>query len=332
MSPRLNTHSPVVSFQRFFDSTYSNSNRSMTFEYMLCYLPRTCGYMFKKTLDKKITSADCVKPIAWLFALANKLGGNLEQSLVSRYPGVCPHCLQAPCSCLRTGKKPPVYMPAYKVLEELQAKANVVLNGGAVLSFGYFIENSRRIYPNNEIIWTFAGPSFHFAKIQEEIAEIHEAYSGYCRKTKPLEAVMAEIADVFAWVLAAWNISIDGQSPADEIISAYLSGCPVCHSQECSCKPYHSRAVSLIDKEVLIEIKNELASIRENGGITSSKFDDLMQSLDVAASSLDDPISHLAIEQTRETLQQLASGLIVGSAQNVRLSAKRLLERIDPFR
>lgn len=332
---KLHTNSSLGDFQAFLADVYGEANAQLTFEYMLCYLPRTCGYLFKKILDKRVSSSDFVKCVAWLFAISNKLGGNLEASLVSRFPGVCPHCLLAPCACLRTGKKPPHYIPAYKVLEELQAKCNVVLNSGRSLSFSFFAENSRSIYPSNEIIWTFAGPSFHFAKIQEEIAEIHEAYSAYCLEEKGLDAVMAEVADVLAWVLSAWTIALREQSPADEMISIYLRGCPVCTADRCRCKPYHSRSVSLLSEAELLDIREDLEGVRKNGA-HADRVDEALQSLMVAATSQDDPISHLAIDQARELLLQITTGSLPDATapltQAARSAAQRLLNRLERYR
>lgn len=81
------------------------------------------------------------------------------------------------------------------------------------------------ICPNNEVIWYFGGPGHHFSKLAEEVAEVHEAISGFIKGTKRVHAVADEIADVLAWMLGAWSIIYQAKSFDEEMTNYCFQGC-----------------------------------------------------------------------------------------------------------
>lgn len=299
----------IQGFQDYTKHLYTLANSHHNFEYLYSYLPRTVGYLFKSITDRRVDSADFIKPISWLFAIANYLDGNIEDAVIRRYPACCPYCLQAPCQCQRTHKQPPKYIPAYRVLDELRGKANSIINTTPSITFEYFANNTRLIYPNNEIIWSHAGPGFHFAKILEEIAEIHEAYSAYRKGEKNKEAVMSEVSDVFAWLISAWAIVFPEHVYIDEIKSYYLDGCPVCKTDPCVCTPYGSRPVNLIEIKTLLDVKNKLDDLATLVPESQSQLGEIIRSISVSVDNQDEPTARLSLAQAKDILGGIDSSI-----------------------
>ncbi|MDD3791664.1 MAG: MazG nucleotide pyrophosphohydrolase domain-containing protein [Candidatus Bathyarchaeota archaeon] len=52
-----------------------------------------------KGSDKQAMEKEFADVLAWLASLANIMGVNLEQAVLSKYNNKCPKCKQLPCRC-----------------------------------------------------------------------------------------------------------------------------------------------------------------------------------------------------------------------------------------
>jgi hypothetical protein len=169
--------SSIADIQSHIKELYPNSDASI--DYLYGYLAQTVGYLCKNISLNEITPEHFVRPISWLIALSNKLGIDISETFIKRFPSCCPYCLVKPCICFKTKKSPVSYIPAYKVQEEMGWKLNLYRQSTRILTFDECINNINGIYPSNEIVWHYAGPWHHFVKMQEEVSEIHEAIAKY---------------------------------------------------------------------------------------------------------------------------------------------------------
>ena len=293
----------MKSFQDYLEEIYGPINKDLNLEYIYGYLCRTSGYLFKSVATGDINELHLIRPISWLFAFASKIEVDVQTSFISRFPECCPYCVQETCICFKTSKNPPKYIPAYRVKQELDRKYSVIKNSSENITLDYAKDIIAKIYPNNEIIWRYAGPWHHFAKLQEEIAELHEAMSGFIKGKKPLSSVQQEISDILAWLLGIWHIKIN-KPLSSEFISYYFSGCPVCNNKPCTCKSYDSRPTGLIDIDVLMDIKKNLEELyNEIPNKQKNEIRDLIKSITVASNTQDETTSSLSIHQTREKME-----------------------------
>lgn len=132
--------SNISDAQAFLSYLYPNEDRDI--DYIYGYLARNSGYLCKHIWQEKVAVEDFMRAISWLFAVCDKMEVDLEDAFISRFPSVCPYCITSPCDCRNTKKSPTKYVPAYKIEEELNAKANVFRNTGAQISFDFVHKQS----------------------------------------------------------------------------------------------------------------------------------------------------------------------------------------------
>lgn len=299
-------------FQTYLKGLYAN-NHEQSQEYMYGYISRSVGYLCKAVDTKRQTTKDFIRPISWIYALSTKLGIDVLDAFVGRYPGACPLCLGSQCVCLRTKKQPGKYIPAYELQKELfwkkQAIINSQINKPGTLTLQYCVNSLNAIYPHNEIIWHYAGGWYQFSKLQEEVAELHEAIASYTKKKKPKEAVMVEIADVLAWIIGLWGVTMPGIDLDKEFISYYINGCPVCGGNPCTCGDYNSRPEGHVDMHTVIEIRDKLKEFSDNYPKEKEALDEMIKSLTAAAESNDDSVARLSVKQTAGKLKSIQEGV-----------------------
>lgn len=297
----------VQSCQRFLAALYRDVNRNQSWEYMHGYLSRSVGYLGKVANSTPGDRASdrvvhFIRMISWTFAVASKLEVDLQQAVIKRFPGYCPYCQEPQCICFRTEKKPRVPVPAYKLLElaedrqqnfrmELEQRgspASLTVIGATIVS----------IYPSNEIVWYYSGPWHHLVKLHEEVSEVHEAISKMVRGEKTIESVAEELADVLAWTLSAWHITMGAAKIEDAIIDYYLKGCPVCRSNPCTCKPHSARPAGLVDSGALSLVEERLAELCQLG--VARDCAEHLHSIQAARQTGGDTIARSALSQVVE--------------------------------
>ncbi len=244
----------LVEYQQYFESLYGKINDSREWEEIFGYLSRTTGYLTRAVLKKNATTQDFVRPLSWLFALASKADVCLQESFLKKFPELCPYCLEKPCCCFKTGKKPRHEIAPFRQREELVRYYDGVSHFGQK-DFSWCIRNISGIYPNNEVIWHFSGPWMNCSKLFEEVAELHEAFDKFKINQKPITEVEEEFADVLAWILSTWVGVFEKKSLDDEIKSYFYDACPVCKQDQCACKKGDARIQGLVDPEKFGELR-----------------------------------------------------------------------------
>ena len=164
---------------------------------------------------------------------------------------------------------------------------------------------SDEVYPNNKIIWEYGGPWRHLVKIQEEVAEIHEAFSGVIIGKRPQSLLAEEVADAFAWIMSAWQIVFSPKSFHDDFIDYYKNGCPVCLNHPCTCRKRSERSVEFINPKIFAELREKLQNLTDEINLKDSEIDELKKSLSAAEKNQSEPIARGAVEQTRKGLEKI---------------------------
>lgn len=292
-------------YQNYLGELYKEINKQRDFQDVYGYLDRTSGYLGKAVISKSYDEKTFVLPISWLFSLATILKIDLQDAFLKKFPGACPYCLEKQCVCFKTGKTPYKSIPAWKMKEEMSFKYETIRNTIKIINFDVAVKNVMDIFPVNEAIWHFAGAWHHIAKIHEEIAEIHEAFSSHKKEEKKLEAVAEEVADVFAWILGAWGILNQNKSLDDAFIDYYFEGCPLCKSFPCQCDLYDSRPDSLIDFKRLALMKENLDILQAILPKYQEDISELIKSYEYVLETQSAPMAKVSVSQTRDKLEKI---------------------------
>lgn len=295
----------INDYQGYFDHLYGKPNSSRDWQEIFGYISRTTGYLSRGLIKGKYSESDFIRPISWLFALANKLDVSLQDSFYKKYPNICHYCLERVCCCFRTDKQPLKNRPAYKLIEERKVQFNVVQNTHSRKNFDNAVSNISTIYPNNEVVWHFSGPWMNCSKLFEEVAELHEAVCKYLNGQKTKSNVEEEIADVLAWVISAWISAYRGKSLDEEFINYFYGGCPVCHLEPCDCSQFDSRIQGLVDAEKFKELRNLFEELEALSPNAVGDIEDLITSLKAVEDTQDEAVANAAISEAKNKVSSL---------------------------
>ncbi|MFM2477334.1 MazG nucleotide pyrophosphohydrolase domain-containing protein [Celerinatantimonas sp. MCCC 1A17872] len=298
----------IDELQTYFGCLYGEINNKRDWQDIYGYLSRTTGYLTRNILKKRSDIQDFIRAFSWLFALANKLDINLQNSFYKKFPGICPYCLEENCCCVKTNKKPIEYRPAYKIAEELQAKFDVKERFGTK-DLSSAAKNISKIYPANNAIWHFAGPWVNCSKLFEEVAEIHEAISKFLIHEKRKENVEEEFADVCAWLLSAWDCCNQNKNIDQEIVNYFYHGCPVCHSNPCTCDTNDGRIQGLVDAKRFAELRGLFEQLEKISPHAKEDVQDLILSLKSAENSQSETVATAAISEAKTKYERLTKTL-----------------------
>ncbi len=157
----------------------------------------------------------------WLLAFCNTCeptGIDLENAVWHKYPSVCPYCLQEKnCTCISQELK-------YKDDRELLEKYRNRMKQKPFILDGWQ-QMFERIYGRVNKIKFQVQIWFH---LFEEIGEISRAF-----RLGPRAELEAELADAFAWLVAACNkLQI---SLSEVTWQTYPGKCRTCLKEKCQC-------------------------------------------------------------------------------------------------
>lgn len=301
--------SSIKEFQAYINDVYGAKNEGRSTEYIYAYLFRNAAYLSRVIGEKGNPRTNFIKSFSWLFALSSKLGIDLEEAFLKKYPSICPYCLVKPCICIKTGKKPVEYIPEWKATEEINAKYNVYRAQYPNLPFEKAVGHINDLYPGNRQIWNATGPTFQFYRILEELGEIHEAYTGYISGNRRIENIGEEIADVFAWLASTWGICFPAMSLTDEFISYYYEYCPVCKNEACSCPDHGDRGERLVEIQQLLEFKEKIEEIIALAPEYKDKLEAVVSSLETVEETRSTTGAVRTVHQATSMLDDIANGL-----------------------
>ncbi len=151
--------------------------------------------------------------LSWSFALANRLHINLAKEMWKSFPGCCPYCLTAPCSCK---DRPPER-------QKMAGKAK----GKHPVSMFEWQQMFWRIYPN-----VILNSAVHLAEeageVDETIRNNSATHAGKWFK-KTVEELIDVITNIFA-VASCRDLNL-----AAGMASYFAKGCPKCCRLPCRC-------------------------------------------------------------------------------------------------
>lgn len=150
---------------------------------------------------------------SWSLAIAGRLHLDITDKLWEAFPGVCPYCKEAPCSCrIRRRER-----------QNVHGKSSLK-KPTSVLGFQRMFW---KIYPN-----VLPDASSHLA---EEVGEVITAIRLHnsTHDKKSLEDLVTELIDVITNIFAVTtclNINL-----ASSMVEYFTHGCPRCKSTPCDC-------------------------------------------------------------------------------------------------
>lgn len=247
-----------------------------------------------------------VKSIAWIIALCNEYKLDFTETLLARFPTVCPYCQLAPCRCEEQNRiayhvGTSVPMTPAEARRELEAKFEVYKS--RKYTFDNLIEMLRKVYPANQVLLGKGHTSDIVDKLLEEGGELKGAYAQfelakflkYERFEEFRPAIAEEIADLSAWLFSCWDITREKTSFDGKINEIFKLGCNTCNSVPCGCIKYH--ASFNIDK-TMEKFKDEL----ERASRTSAGDTDI---IDQARSLVAEALSAPTAEATMALLPRV---------------------------
>lgn len=295
----------ISEFQQYINDLHIETNKNKSWTEIYGFLSRTSGYLVKNMVLRKQQPEHFIRPISWLFSLANKLNISLEDSFLKKYPSVCPYCIEHMCICSHTDKQPKRDIPAWKIGEEINRQYEAIKPFGDK-NFSYAIETINSIYPCNFSIWQFAGAWRNSTKLYEEISELHEALTKFQHGKKTLKNVEDEFADVLAWIMSSWHCSFKDCNFDDAFIHYYIQGCPVCLSSPCKCIDGSNRTHELVDVAKLEKLRQQLEELNLQIPNNKELIDDLIHSVTAAKDTQNEAAAVIAVKQTQSRLDTIA--------------------------
>lgn len=331
MKNQKNKPQTVLEIQGYLQGLYGEVNGGRDFEYLFSYLFRNASYLSRSISRKSDCVENFIKTCSWLFALANKLEIDVQDAYLRKYPAACPYCISKPCVCSKTNKKPISYVKEWKIQEELGTKYNIAKAANPSPSLDSLVEMTNDLYPANTHIWKASGPTFHFFRLLEELGEVHEAYTSFCKGKKEKAEIENEIADCFAWVISAWGIHYLGESLHDSFISYYYNSCPVCNLFPCKCEDYSDRGEMLVKIEELRIYKKKVAELLEAAPDHEELIRSVIEDLESAEASGMTTTAITAVKQSESALEKIDKQLghldsSANSAKSIVASAMSLLK------
>jgi diguanylate cyclase (GGDEF)-like protein len=238
---------PLNEWVRMLHSIYGLSQNYARTEFeILAHLSEVTGafgkFLFKvKQPDRAIEFLP--KMFGWSVALAKKVMGeraNLEEMLLTKYPGVCPYCISAPCSC-KPGLKEPI--DEGRVRDAYFREANAQRR-----SLNDFQAMFRKIYEKSwGLVNVEAGTAEALIALQKIYTRIIEEVSEVGESVRFVHLYPShfsnELADYLAWTFAIAS-SVHKATPKKDAIliedllwPAYPGVCMVCMLDICDCRP-----------------------------------------------------------------------------------------------
>ncbi|WP_339526009.1 MazG-like family protein [Pseudomonas sp. EA_35y_Pfl2_R111] len=324
--------SSISDFQKYFATLYSEKNKTRDIGYLFSYLFRNISYLSRSANDESHSTKYYLKSISWLFAISNNLNIDIDTAIKKKFPGVCPYCIVCPCSCFQTGKKPAAHTQEWTTQEALQNKYLSIINSNPHSTIDKTIDKINEIYPANRHIWVTIGPVFHFSKILEELGEIHEAYTGFCKGNRSKENIAEELADVLAWMLSAWSM-LSSKNLSTELITYYYEGCPVCKLESCICEDYSSRGQRLVKLEELEEFNRALNELLQLAPQKANEITQIINSINTVIEKPETTSAKRVINQGIDVIEKIDStlGKAEGIGEKISSIAKKLTSLASSF-
>lgn len=187
----------VTDFLGMHDFIYADANKRFSDEKLISLLCQTATLGVLKNARKHRESLllNQIPDInSRAFAVANRLGIDLEAALRFKFPGVCSSCLETEgCRCLfRKADERGGTPEGQRILQELRARKD-----GWPESFRAHQLFHDKLYGRQHELFDLFYLS---ARLVEETAEVAEAYY-----TGRKEDLALELADVFSWNFAICN-------------------------------------------------------------------------------------------------------------------------------
>jgi hypothetical protein len=219
-----------------------------------------------------------------------------------------------------------VAMPPTEASEEFAAK--IRSNENAVYSFDKTISHLQKIYPSNRTLLKKGAHAYVAAKLLEEGGELQSAYrqfelSEQAKRTSagtstPVEiktdfkgAIAEEVADLTAWMLSCWNISLPKKSFNESIELSFKLGCNTCHKRPCKCEPYHT---SFNTEKALERFRDDVARARQALGEAGKKVLDEAEDIVAAAASAESQEELAALVKRADSIPDAQASQIARTA------------------
>ncbi|MCO4786772.1 MAG: hypothetical protein KC467_12700 [Marinomonas atlantica] len=319
--------------QNYLNDLYTEVNDNKEMEYLFSYLFRNVSYLSRGVSRNKESIDNFIKSFSWIISIANKLNINLQDAIERKFPDTCPYCLGKPCVCYKTNKLPISGKQSWDAREELFNKHNVIKFSNSVKTADFYVKMINELYPSNTCIWKVAGPTFHFFKVLEELGEVHEAYTSFCKQSKERVEIENELADCFAWLLSAWGIVYPDTKLQDSFITYYYDSCPVCKAFPCNCSNYSDRGELLVKIDELKKYREKVSELLAVAPEHSEIFTKVIEELKVVEDQGDTKEAITAVKQSQLTLEGVAQSLksVDSSSKSVKSIIGTATEIIKDF-
>jgi NTP pyrophosphatase (non-canonical NTP hydrolase) len=231
-------------WQRHLDRIYGARNRTRTSAEAWYRMLEEIGEVLQAARPPNLSAIETTLPdlFVWLAALADIENVSLSDAVGDRFAYGCPYCgATENCSC--------IYYPDRSVVRQRRVEAEMPLFAPLKeRPLNMWVEAFDRLYGVTNRDRALMDI---ISRLAENAGEVAKAL----REKVPRERLEAKIADVFAWIVAAYTkySSIIGPSApsfADLVMRKYTH-CAKCHSIPCECMPIvASILVGMISGEI----------------------------------------------------------------------------------
>lgn len=217
-------------WQKHLDRIYGARNRARTSSEVWYRMLEEIGEVLQAARPPSLSAIETTLPdlFAWLAALADVENVSLTNAVGDRFAYGCPYCdAMENCSC--------IYYPDRSVVRHRRVETETPLFAPLrEKPLDMWVEAFDRLYGVTNRDHSLMDIN---SRLMENAGEVAKAL----REKPPRERLEAKLANVFAWIVAAYIKygSIMGSSApsfADLVMRKYTH-CAKCHSIPCECKP-----------------------------------------------------------------------------------------------
>lgn len=231
--------------EMFSDIYFPTQNRERRWNDMFVYLVEATAAFNKAVFrkdDREAAYSNLARMFAWFAGLCDVTGfTDLQGMTFRKFPLACPYCREAPCEC-RHRERQPIDWEAVRRLEEnrtppkglrdWQLMFATVYPQAALGEYASAIGENRRAFARTHL-------RLVIAHLLEELGEVSEALR--FRRILSNDVIGEEIADVFAWIIAAANCVGDALGDdrlvilEEQVWEKYPGACRTCSERPCQC-------------------------------------------------------------------------------------------------
>ncbi len=236
--------------QSYLGEVFGKVNSEITPDWLLNRLCRRVTCLMRLVGKKDMANAKLAiaNAFSWLFALANhpQVKVNLKELTLNHFPGICPYCTTAPCSCGTT--RPPERLSSYylqSIAEKIPKDVDIQKMLASIYTRGDLLDSLHHLADEGNELWEVMVAKINFERRWSSFTNPR----WFDDINYPNDDFRMEITDMVAHLFAVATLL--GVNLVEETMQLFKDGCSSCKEKTCQCDPLGIRIVRVGSKAVI---------------------------------------------------------------------------------